>query len=101
MKSKVENKKLIFYEYSQEEFDELQEFLSWKGDYRLSKTLLMVNFATLIGAQVLLKKLPHQEVFEAQILGVSANEQFVKLKLSDGRTAWEEAEILQLADQLG
>jgi hypothetical protein len=60
----------------------------------------MVNFAMMIGAQLLLKKPPHQEVFEAQVLSLSVNEQFVKLKLSDGRTVWEDTDQLKIADRL-
>lgn len=60
----------------------------------------MINFSLMVGTQTLLRKIPHQEVFEAQILSLSANEQFVKLKLSDGRIVWEEIEMLQLAENL-
>lgn len=60
----------------------------------------MTNFALMIGVQTLLRKIPHQEIFEAQILGLSANEQFVKLKLSNGRIVWEEIDMLQLAENL-
>jgi hypothetical protein len=60
----------------------------------------MTDFSLMIGTKILLRKIPHQEIFEAQILGLSANEQFVKLQLSDGRIVWEEIEMLQLAENL-
>jgi hypothetical protein len=57
----------------------------------------MIDFTQMIGALLTLKKPPHQEVFEAQICRVSANGQFVNLKLSDGSTVWEDTDQLQFA----
>ena len=60
----------------------------------------MVNFAMKIGSQVLLKKTPYPGVFEAQIVRLSANEQYVKLKITTGEEVWEEIETLELIEQL-
>jgi len=60
----------------------------------------MIDFSMMIGTNVLLKKIPHPGIFEAHILKVSTNGQFVNLRLQNGEIVWEEVDQLQLAEHL-
>lgn len=65
----------------------------------------MINFLPLIGRTVLLEKIPYPGVFEAQVLKVSTNEQFVKLfiphkDLETSKILWEKIDQLKLVDYL-
>jgi len=60
MRARIEGKRLLFFDYSQEEIDKVKELLSWEGDdYHPSETLLLEEngqFYTFWGLYSLLKK---------------------------------------------